>query len=729
MRAGTWNDTAVRTVAARAILDGTEHDLDGVTLTSEMSTDLPVVGGAAVAVTDGTVAWPQDSVVAVTTPHPFVRGTSGWPPPVGTKVLVEVGDGVGQWWQQVNGYVDSTTGDIGSPTVDSRVIDRVDALSVPINHDALLASMPPESDVGLYRRVGLTGTYVTDLCARAAGFCATPPRTPTTRLSVPCMGSLWPEVGTSARADRWTITGSAPRWLPTSWGLAAWDVNAEWDLVSETAEPEMTVCMPAQPDGAAMTAAVVNEAGVGVFIQAVASDDTVRVGVRTPSQTVLATLPRLGVERAAVVVAMTAGQCTATLRLADGRSQTVTSSNAAFTSGWAATKAYLQGDGAMGGLLVEHSPGPWVSLNTPATAQVDVSAIQFLDAMPALRGEKALTLLTEQARGECASVWIDSTGRLRWVGRGILELGPVVATKTTDLTVDNLAWADNLEHVREQVVIKRRLPAISRHARDSILLWQGSAQKITSGQEVEEWLDPGADVDWIMPDLGFVRISVDGVDPTLPYGSKTGAVFADDDPDTPEVLTSTSGYNFSVETFAGTIKVLQSADTLPSGKTLVTKLPDDAVNIPRHWRGESLPLFRGKGKVQWAERSDTYATGTAAAVASYEHDCGWWVQNDIRADELRLFLVDALKEPTPEITGVDIDPDPRLELGDKIALLDPSRTGLSLDLVITGIRQSWSGGVPTMTLSGRVTRVEQATTVIDPASSWDALIAGWEANT
>ncbi|WP_375425995.1 hypothetical protein [uncultured Friedmanniella sp.] len=725
MRAGAWPNNPVRAVTARAILNGQARDVDSLSVKAQMTAELPALDGASSAVADGSVDWPQQEVVAATIPHPFLRSAgSTWPPVTGSSIALEVGDGLGQWWRQITGLVDSTTGGLDDPTVSSAVIDYVDRLSAKVFEDALLASMPPVIDGSVYRRVGLTGTYVTDLCARAAGFYATSPMTTRTRLSAPCMGSLWPERGSCNRADTWTDPGTgAPNWKATSWGLAAWDVNADWQLTSPAELPELTVSLTDQALGDSQTVALVDDNGVGVAMQH-AADDTLRIGFRTPGQDLVNTIDRAGVEKAAVRVTLAGTTLTVTLMTADDRTITASSTNATF-SGWTATRCLLQGPGAMGGVLVENNqPVPWTSVHTTPTAIMKVTSIPWLQAMPALNGDTALDLLTEQAAAVGASMWIDSLGRLRWQEQGSLERRAAITTKTTDLTIDGMSWVDDYSRVRSQITIKRREPAISRFNYPGVLLWQSNDETLAAGQELVSWLEPPADTDWLMvDDLHRVLNTTTGSDIIL--GSWYSAILVGTAADSDQDWASNAQYNATLVRVGQVYKLTQDAGTLPSGRTVATKTLNDAPNLPKSWRGRSMPILRGKARVDWSDQTTVIDTGATAAIASYEHDSGWWVQDGLRQAGLAAWLTDRLAAPQPQITAVQIDADPRLELGDKVTLIDPHRTGLTIDLVITSIDQGYGSDAPTMTLAGRVTRVEQTYTVSDPASSWQALLDGW----
>ena len=88
------------------------------------------------------------------------------------------------------------------------------------------------------------------------------------------------------------------------------------------------------------------------------------------------------------------------------------------------------------------------------------------------------------------------------------------------------------------------------------------------------------------------------------------------------------------------------------------------------------------------------------------HDTGRWVQSSTAARSLAYWLAQQTAKPRPVITGVEIAPDPRLQLGDKIAVTDTHRTGVRIIGVITEIQQDIAAGDHSMTLRLLVTYIK-----------------------
>ncbi|MEU1018065.1 hypothetical protein ABZ383_02525 [Streptomyces sp. NPDC005900] len=90
-------------------------------------------------------------------------------------------------------------------------------------------------------------------------------------------------------------------------------------------------------------------------------------------------------------------------------------------------------------------------------------------------------------------------------------------------------------------------------------------------------------------------------------------------------------------------------------------------------------------------------------IQEFEHDSGGWVQDSRSASAVASVLRDAGAYPMPLLGDVEILPDPRIQLGDVIRVIDS--TGASLDTLawIIGIRTSSTDGSVRQTLTLRAT--------------------------
>ncbi|MFH8593087.1 hypothetical protein [Streptomyces rimosus] len=100
----------------------------------------------------------------------------------------------------------------------------------------------------------------------------------------------------------------------------------------------------------------------------------------------------------------------------------------------------------------------------------------------------------------------------------------------------------------------------------------------------------------------------------------------------------------------------------------------------------------------WNDDSQRYY-----GVQTYEHDVRGWLQEDDSGKELAEALRNAGTWPIPLLQSVEILPDPRIELGDLVRVVDT--TGARLDTLawVIGNKVSASGGKVTQTLTLRGT--------------------------
>jgi hypothetical protein len=110
----------------------------------------------------------------------------------------------------------------------------------------------------------------------------------------------------------------------------------------------------------------------------------------------------------------------------------------------------------------------------------------------------------------------------------------------------------------------------------------------------------------------------------------------------------------------------------------------------------------GSGPAPFTVTSSNTASQTAYGVQTYEHQAGGWLQDAVPAQAIADALVTAGAFPCPLLGSISILPDPRLQLGDVVRVID--RTGASLNTLawIVGNRLSGteSGIAQTLTLRG-----------------------------
>ena len=110
----------------------------------------------------------------------------------------------------------------GYPKTPMELVDHAGRLNRTWSHPALSFRQPSPLDGGRYLAPGIHPAYLTSMAVRKSGFLATPPMPATAMVSVPMLGSMWPERGTLEHCEildksenRGTIGDDAPECVPT----------------------------------------------------------------------------------------------------------------------------------------------------------------------------------------------------------------------------------------------------------------------------------------------------------------------------------------------------------------------------------------------------------------------------------------------------------------------------------------------------------------------------------
>lgn len=752
MLPGVWNQSAAQRIALTSTIDGATRPCS-VEVDHQMYDAHPTMPGTS-ASSSATLTIHPSSSVTRHSPDPVTRAQPGtaalWPPANGAGVAVDVGDDV-QSFRLFTGMVDETAGAIADPTTQVDAIDATERLDVLVSslsrgsEDPTLATRPPIRRTGgvwgNWRYPGLCTTFLVDRAARAAGFYACAPIRWETKLSASLMGSAMPEIGRLEECRRQSDPASTqtPSLVFTDWGLGMVDMVAHYSLSTPTgAGTPITVLMElpsrnqtiggvarislsdtetyTNPSGGFQLAYDHDTDEIYVGLWRIAFD-----GTFTETKNVI---PRNGATRAAMRVRSIGGKQTLIVRRDNDPTETTfTHFSGLVADGWHCAYAVLYATGPAGGFTVNDTPTGtmWAGVDDPRTARIRVKEIGWMRSGRALIDMTSRQVLTECADAECASWWIDRDGVLQWAGRGVLETQNITATLSTTSSLEDLPWVRTRDTTAKQVRLEWMHPVIDIRSRPTVKLWTSSgATGLLNGDVWEDIASPDDHEDWHNIDTALTVLGADAARRHVIYGTVAGAE-----------LVSTSGpgsgwsmfqmswsqperLNFHAWAFSA------AASNVPAGSEVNLNIPDGAAGMPNYWQGMNMPIMRGHGRTKWGDRRDSGATSTAATTGrmEYVHECSWWVQDTTRRAELRTFLKTELGRGWPQLRDVTVRPDPRIEIGDRIKLADPDRTGLTLTVIVQGIGGSWRDGDADMTLTCRIQSYSKATIAALPALHW-----------
>lgn len=692
------------TPTAKVLIAGRERKASRITVQRSLATGAPeqvAEGGGILAAEATLVLDDQTSVESTRVASPWAR-VDGWPPRSGDEVSIELGvDGVDR--PRLRGFINSTTAGSQAPTMTCRAVDAWDTLDRRIQWPAMTTTMPPLTAGGPQLHVGITGAHMTDRLMRAAGYFCTYPLSSSSIFSATMQGSVWPEVGSVLATQQAT-----PRLLTGPQGIYCTHVDVRYQATGALPDThELTMNLhPALPLTQDSRVLVMNGAGtVGYSLAHIGSAggplELRRHGA--VSSTVIATLDRLTAQRVAVRVTHTQDQTTLVVRTNDGRQASAVTSRMDMSGGpWT---VQIAGDGPVGALLLDN-PGPlaWRALQSVPNASIQytsAAAVSQLRAIPAMELTSVQDLLVEQSLAEFAALNIDETGVLRWRSRGFMSSRPIAKTLVARNSILQMQWRDDSSMVRSAVNVTGRNAHLSPPASTvrNITLWEGkSAETVPRGQTRSEVVRIPDDEDWILPDLSTRyagRPAAPGEDPkALDKGveSWVGGHVIDGNGEPQGWFTSADGSagweQISQRAFVYTITV---GSSLPAGHFVNQKMSPNSAGLFPVRRNDPLPVLRSAQRVQWSSRTARLALGPTTAP-ELNIDVGWWVQGQA-LDELCEWLALQTATPTPILDSVRIDPDPSLQLGDHIAVLDPDVYGLTASGVIFSCADTWEVGV------------------------------------
>ncbi|MGP5365757.1 hypothetical protein ACTXLB_20850, partial [Brachybacterium tyrofermentans] len=575
------------------------------------------------------------------------------------------------------------------------IVDDLDRLQVPFSHEPLQRVMPPNyRGNDNYRAVGLSHLYFVDRALRAAGFFALPPGGAQQAVSVPAQGSMWPELGTltvgvvgGADGGSWAITRPGPSCATIS-------------NVSATYAPYRAEAY-GYPTRLSMT--VGQDHSGTALIRAVWGGRTVLLSAAA-SRTVIAYLDNVEVCRLvlgdAVRVSLHIENRAWELRTDTGATSSGTAASGSGSSILESVEIRATTDARAAGFHVGYTnaSNKWDYTAFTPSANYDLADLSLLGLMDASRGIESTTsaeVLDSISAATLSAMWIDEHGVFQWAPSGSLTSRSSSRDFTTADDILAMPWRTDLEAARSGVVVRHRLPACTRSRWDNVLWQEGGASSLESGGESSEFVKPGADVDWVGRMSPWLKLGEPG-SATLAasnWGSLVGGVVASNQTDT------IAGSQLSVDVDQITNqawRVRYSARSIPTGSKIEMRFPRASTTIWPRLLGEPLPIFRGWAKTEWVDvetRNAAEWSGPSWAPV-LTHDLGVWLnhqEDNTVPQRLANRLAVATRAPLPMITGLDVWPDPRVQLGDVITVRSPVYLGAVFTALVTGVTNRHDG--------------------------------------
>lgn len=728
MQPGTLLGSDVQAFTSYVLVNGVTRPVLSWSVDRDLTSDLPdgMVGGTGIAQASGVVEWADSDDVTDGSKNPWNPNT-GWIPVEGDTVEIWAGDDSTTWLQFV-GVIDSSSGSINGG-LSSKIIDRIDDLSVRANLPSLVDVMPPVSASGPFRRFRLSPKWVVAQVLRRAGFYATPPREAHTTVDVTGYAGMWPLIGDMLTCARASNPDVSPLW-PNDTHVA--DVSATYNPSGPRAGNktlQLTMDVAAGHNGVATLQVQYGSANIALR----ATPTTVAV---VSGGTVVCSVPRSG----AVTAKMIFKNGAATVRTSAGQ-------QASGTISWTATGLMTEvtisadANSLVNGFIVSHPEESWhefAGLDWSPTANIVSGAMHgTLAALRNSREQSVREVLDEIAGALLWPYWIDEAGVMQMVASDVLRGRASSQTLTTLDDVRELDWERDLLGVRKEIVASFERVTINRRRDYSLPVWEpGESVVLKSGEEHASIIESNSE-EWLMVDTDLKTME-DSALLNQGIGTWVGGVYTDG---ANEEWTNYPGagqqINVRIEQINnGSWRIVHQALTLDAGKQieLRSKRGDTIVTtvLWPYWWDKNLPIVRAKG---------TFDTNTverpAVTAGSFgpvlDHSCGLWATGGTPGEETTVvdliasFIAGQATSPEPRIAGLTVGYDPRIQLGDVLTISSPNLLGVHLHCLVRSVNTTASSSGFGMQLGVSVISVTRTqATYADFAQAWGD-VANYEA--
>lgn len=697
----------------RVVVNNVERAAESVTLSSALRGDLPsqIRTSSGSMTREGSIRWTTDKTIQ-DRPVTVYRDYGIWRPQKGDTVVIYQGDGVSEW-PRFTGVIDETTGSVGAG-MESTIVADIDSLSETFQVEALLSRLHPHinESTSIYRPVGLSPMYFVEEAFRSGLRYVTPPTIVNSIANIPLQGTLLPTIDSSTTVWRsQTFTGNQlyPLIHEAPWGATTSDFNATYlpGWTRRTTDP-LQISLMIGEDHSEPGSVTINY-GSNVYVRLTVGtlrDANIYVSV-DGSSTLVCRLPAGSMNGATRVEAVI-----------DEGSAEIQANNGE----WAAADTPATGNHELTDIRVIARPGSrfaGLQVSSPAvwqrfsTLYFEPSAVLYINpyirttwgpitASPRYNSRSAVSMLESLADETLSAMWVDEEGVIHFMPSTSLRIKRPVKTITTSDDVLALSWSDRLLAVGSRVTIAYKHPLLSISGHQSVEVARGRRNSIVQGDVVEDIYSPSGNEDWYGVDTEPRRLPVSTwAEYNSPSGSFTGVTYLKDG----EPVSNTSGNNVRITVAREGItdyRVTHEGVSIRSNEVAETMVHPEWPGLYSINESAPLPVLRAWGKVEWVERESTAITGLTGPHIRV--DLGEMCASS-RAPVVRDYLIGKLEEAIPNITDLDVVPDPRLQLSDVITLESPSFLGVDITAQVTGIRETMSAQGATQSLDLEVTNV------------------------
>lgn len=697
-------------------VNGVGRVAESVSIAADVASDLPdqVAGVSGVSARTGTIQWAPQNPVSERPATPWTR-VGAWPPQPGDRVDIWAGD-AGTSWKVFTGRIDTSEGGIES--FSSKIIDATDQLDRPISLDPVAHMMP-----GAYDETTDTGfdpvrTFVQPWHAayralRACGFGVAAPTQVggSVILDADFQGSIWPRIGTvrnptvSVENDfawgegftyisqgsvtytpRQVVIGAGQAlrvWgrfaaIPTTekatniWGYTGGHfIRTQASLTSAMSALTVTVeHFDGDPNGAGQLL------GSGTStVPAVITEGSVWWEVMIPA----------GSSTASIVSADTATNAT------NGTVERTVSFGPAAPSGQA---VMLSGHG-LGPMIAARmgvlTPAQWRAMSSQTgPGRVRAWGRGLVNSQYVSRTQvkrNARDLLAEIGAATLTAMWIDELGVMQWAPTNLMYLGSPVRTFTTRGDIFELGWVESLQATRHQVRADVQDVALKLSTNGyTKTVWRPRLAEELANGTTEEFIDVPAEQEWFGVDTSMWRASAVVDRFNARKGSFYQAVKETGNDDYLHV-----GNEYVATLGKITPRVFKLTHENTYGSSILAQTSPDMTSARRSLRDFPLPIIRALGVADFIEEEVVGASTGPSWAPDLALDLGAWAIKG-HAQAVVDWLSNKLSSPVITLTDVEVDYDPRIQLGDMIMIESLALLGMRVSCVVVGKSETHGQG-------------------------------------
>lgn len=623
-----------------------------------------------------------DGAIAVATP--WDPGTA-WPPAPQAPASLAMDTGSGPVSLLSGGRVVSARGGTSGREVEVEVADRYESLNRTISWDAVAAAMPPHNESWDDRRyVNMHGVSVADMILRHCGWYSTPPRLPWAALSIPGVGTMWPENGLCTSAHG--FTSAFPDWYNAPWGIGVSDFVGTYDFGDYTLRGrghiEMVALSTAPADYSRIN--LYSPSGTGLARLTWTADEAY-IEVRAPGggYSTAVRAPRSNGLVYGTISYVTDTSVYCIIRSGGASHGASASVDPALTTG-VASAAEIRLSGPAGGLQVAFPSRAGELEGWIPNARIfpRTGNRNHLQVRRSESGVNCADYLQKLCEAQCATYWIDETGVLQWWDIARLESRTSVVTleSSDDISDAGFEWSHSLSSVRSRVSVKWVEPLRHWSAHTSVDLYQGNGSTVQPGEGAQEdWINTPDDEIWVMTETRIYRAGTDDMDRfNRARGSWYGAIVRRPSDGVEEWAQQSGSFLMTVERV--TDRSFKTWVQWTGSEQAVQRTPE-GMTTGAMWalrRDFNLPVLRGKANFKLSERV-TYSSQTGPATAP-EHsiDVGWLIQDAAQAQYVADYYGARATVPQPVLSSIALIPVPGLQLGDVVTVRDEHVTRLTI---------------------------------------------------